>query len=176
VFEQFGYTQLTHTKLSPEQRWEIQLASFQAKMVQEATAVTGGIFERSLLDHYMYCLLYCHEVIPESDHRIMLQQVKYNLDSYDIIYFFPIYAWPQPEDDFRDASIANRELQDFILRGYISKYGWVELDNKMWKLPNISLEQRVQYLKADVLLFKKFGNHFGVEGREIIIPRGSPWD
>jgi nicotinamide riboside kinase len=142
VFEKFGFTQLTHTELTQADRLQIQRASFYAKIEQDAE-FTDGVFERSLLDHYMYCLLYCYEAIPADVINSMEAMVADNLTGYRYLLFFPIYPWgTEPTDGFRDASLANRKLQEYILLGFIKTHP--EIFNEVhWKIvPDIGIEER----------------------------------
>jgi nicotinamide riboside kinase len=122
VFAQFNQTQVSHQDLTAAERWQIQFASFNAKIAQDATNPLG-IFERTLLDHYMYCLLYCNSEITDMQHSLMLTQVINNLASYDCLYYFPIYSWVVANlvDGFREAGMANRTCQELLLTGFLAR-------------------------------------------------------
>ena len=145
IFSKFSQTQISHETLAAEQRWQIQRASFMAKIQQDAGNLPG-IYERSLLDHYMYCLIYCHQVIAASELREMQQVVNNNLAGYDRLYFFPLYLWSsdvQGQDGFRDSKLANRYLQEHILHGFL-------FDKSYQVVPDLSINQRLMWLLTDI--------------------------
>jgi predicted ATPase len=154
VFAQFNQTQLTHTSLPPSQRWAIQRTSFLLK-IQQDQANPHGIFERTLLDHYMYCLLYCHEAIPDREISDMQELVQENIAGYTRLYYFPIYNWPVSlADEFRDTGVANRELQDVILQGLIYSLLHPILLSSVGRqrfqvIPNLPLAQRLGFVMQD---------------------------
>lgn len=149
VFAQFGHTQITHDKLSDEERWQIQRASFMAKLQQDAMNLPG-IYERTTLDHYMYCLIYCHQMIDSKELKKMQQIVINNLNFYDKLFFFPLYDWsyeiPPGQDTFRDNKLANRYLQEHILRGFLATQSHLIIHD----VPDLPRRQRLDWLVTNI--------------------------
>lgn len=139
VLATFNITHLDMDKLSAEQRLEIQLANFNAKLSQELVN-PHGIYDRTLADHFMYVLLHCSEVLSEDQYNIMCKQVQESLFSYDFLIFFPIYNWTPPKDEFRQFNFASRKLQELILISIIKESSY---DN----IPDEPVIARVARLK-----------------------------
>lgn len=147
VFAKFGHTQITHESLSQAKRLEIQQASFVARMDQERN-VSSGLFERTLLDHYMYCLLYCSDVLSTYQLMTMREQVLENLFGYQLLLYFPVYEWPLPEDGWRNVKMGNREIQELILRGFIRRHSV-----RAHRVPDVGVTERLDYVQRRFVEF-----------------------
>jgi hypothetical protein len=143
AFAKFNQTQLTHTALAPAMRWDIQRRSFSMKIEQDELNLPG-LYERTLLDHFMYSLIYCYEAIDDETLQKMQLQVIKNLQDYDVLLFFPIYTWDSElNDGFRDATTSNRTLQELIVSGFLSRHGF---DTKVRWVPDIPLYARIDWM------------------------------
>lgn len=141
-----GYQELKqdysrHLDLSAIDRWKTQRFLIERKFAYDQ-ANPNGIFDRTALDHLMYCMMYCHEAISDSDYDWLIQAVQENLANYDHLFYCPLYRpWPNIHDGFRDFIIANRETQDVILRGLILK-----LRLPVEQMENVSVEDRLEHI------------------------------
>jgi len=154
TFAKFNQTQMSLASSPVEQQWLIQNACFQEKIIQDA-ANLPGIYERTLLDHYCYCLLYCAPVISDEVGAAMEWEVLKNLSQYSLLYYFPLYPWPtSPADGFRVVQNTFRETQDLILRGFLTKH---RLWNEVHTMLDRSVLQRVQVISLHIAKVQNFG-------------------
>lgn len=142
VFTRHRKTPTDLIAMSHEERWVILWDNFVAKLEQDS-ANPEGIFDRTLLDNLMQCLIYCHFIIDHKPINDMLRLVKYNLGNYDYLFYFPLYDWVAQNDVLWYHSIANRTLQDLILRGYLHEH-----DIKFYLIPNSAPSHRLEFAQS----------------------------
>lgn len=108
--------------MSDVDRWKFQKEAFDRKMRQDKDHV-DGIFDRTLLCHFAYCILLCNNTIPEPMCKSMMILVQENLMKYDIVYYFPLYDWGIENDSMRFNNFASRLAHNMILQGIIKELG-----------------------------------------------------
>ncbi len=153
VFAKYGKTQKDFPSLTPGLKKTIQLDNFTNKE-QYDNANTHGVFDRTLLDHLMYMLLYCNDMLTDTEFNDLLDRVYVNLYGYDKLIFFPLYLWKSSVDDgFREVGIAHRYTQDFLIKGLLQKIKIAEPKLKYTTMVIGSIEERVQYLNSIITQF-----------------------
>jgi hypothetical protein len=101
--------------------WEIQKAGFDRKVQQDLSP--HGVFDRTLLDHYGYCLLHAAAAIPNSVAMSMEQLVRINLKHYDHIFYVPLPAWIPVPDGVRIDRLSHRYATDALFLGLLERTG-----------------------------------------------------
>lgn len=140
VLEVRGLTELSINGMLGEAIFRLQKTGFDAKMNQDGKE-PRGIFDRTLLDHFGYCLFRCSPFIDDSVCKSMMILVKENLTKYDLLFYFPMYEWTLQGDGFRDDSYANRLTHDIIIRGLIK-----EMHCEIYTVPDIRVEDRIRFI------------------------------
>jgi hypothetical protein len=109
-------------KLSPEDKWTLQKEIFNTKvMVDDKNP--KFISDRTLLDHWAYCLLYCAPSMSEAELFEMDTLVrKHMLSSYTHIFYFPHGYWKGETDGVRQESEAWQTAIDALLLGHFVKW------------------------------------------------------
>jgi hypothetical protein len=111
--------------MDPERTWTVQKTGFDRKIEQDRNH-DHGLFDRTLLDHFVYCMLWARQSIDDSTCKSMMILVQENLRSYDRLFYFPIYDWSAPLDPIRENSYASRIAWDFMARGLLEDLGFSE--------------------------------------------------
>lgn len=122
VLVERGIDERTQLHMSNTDKWELQRAMFNAKITQDAKQMPG-IYDRTLLDHTVYCFYWCNAKIEENMAKSLLAMAKENFVTYDKVFFFPMYDWERLEDETRIATYAYRIAIDAIFKGLINTLG-----------------------------------------------------
>jgi len=146
----YGESDLSEDKvmqMSPEEKWELQSRIFEQKIFQDDTSYSF-VSDRTLLDHYSYCLMYCGEHMRNSDFQEYENKVRKHMrDAYTHIFYFPIGYWEPRADGVRSAKEAWQSAIDAIIVGYVLR----------WNLPVIEVPQtegqdiRNNFIKGHIL-------------------------
>lgn len=118
--------------LDAQSKWDLQLKIFDKKIwLDDNTA--SFVADRTLLDHWAYCLMYCagnmdNNVFEQYENMVR----KHMLSSYSILFYFPWGHWfPAKSDGVRSDKLAWQSSIDAIICGYCFR----------WNLPVITLPQ-----------------------------------
>jgi len=128
--------------MSDELTWRLQKTGFDRKIEQDRNH-KHGLFDRTLLDHFVYCMLWARSSIDDSTCKSMMILVKENLESYDRLFYFPICEWSAPLDPIRENSYASRIAWDFMARGLLEDLGFM---NRYDEVPDDEPTSRAAYL------------------------------
>lgn len=121
VYEREDLTEEIVGKMSLEEAWALQFRIFQEKV--EMDKAPQFIADRTLLDHYAYCLLYCNKIMTNEEWEDFEGMVKDHMSrSYSHIFYFPFGLFDPPDDGVRNFRKAWQVTIDAILRGYLSKW------------------------------------------------------
>jgi hypothetical protein len=131
VYEANDLTEDKVMLMSSEEKWELQSAIFDEKI----RADDGNfcfVADRTLLDHYAYCLLYCGNAMRNSDFYEYENKVRKHMRStYHKIFYFPVGYFKPEEDGVRSNVVAWQSVVDAIIVGYVLR----------WNLPIIEVPQ-----------------------------------
>jgi hypothetical protein len=90
------------------------------------------VADRSLLDHWAYCLQYCAGFMTNEEFLAMENLVRKHMrSSYSHIFYFPFGYWFAEGDGVRQDSYAWQSSIDAIIMGYIIR----------WNLPVFTVPQ-----------------------------------
>lgn len=124
VYEHFSLTEDLVAKMTDAEKLDLQLQIFDKKVEndQEYSYVT----DRTLLDHYAYCLAYCGGFMENETFRKYEEKTRQAmLSTYSDIFYFPWGYWSPTPDGIRSDVYAWQSQIDAIIVGYIRR----------WKLP-----------------------------------------
>lgn len=131
VYEARELTEEKVFAMNPHEKWQLQHNIFNTKI--DADDLTPAfVADRTLLDHWAYCLLYCATNIKNEEFvRLEALVRKHMFATYSRIYYFPHGFWHAKGDGVRQDNIAWQSAVDAILVGHILK----------WKLPVVEVPQ-----------------------------------
>lgn len=121
IMAERGLTEHSFLSMTVAEVWDFQRDCFTAK-IQQDTEIRG-VNDRTLADHYAYCLFRCASVIPVAMAKSMEKLVDENLKKYDALYFFPLPPWDPVPDPVRDDGLAYRYAMDAMMRGLLARLG-----------------------------------------------------
>lgn len=130
VYKVFDLTEEKVLAMTPKEQIELQGEIFHQKVRndQEYSYVT----DRTILDHYAYCLAYCAGHMDNATFQNYEEQTRtMMLSTYTHIFYFPWGYWDAPKDGVRSASEAWQSQIDAIIAGYILR----------WNLPVVEVPQ-----------------------------------
>lgn len=153
VYEEQSLTEDLVNTWDADKKWELQRNIFDKKIEQDDT--TGSfVADRTLLDHWAYCLMYCALDLDKKTFSTMENTVrKHMLSTYTNILYFPWGYWEGESDGVRQDNPAWQSAIDAILVGYCIR----------WRLPVVEVPQtkgpeiRHEFIKNNLL---------GVKGME----------
>jgi len=117
--------------LDAESRWSLQLKIFDKK-IQLDDNTPSFVADRTLLDHWAYCLMYCAGSMENDMFKHYENLVrKHMLSSYTVLFHFPWGHWLPESDGVRSDKLAWQSSIDAVIGGYCFR----------WNLPVISLPQ-----------------------------------
>lgn len=131
VYEANELTEDKVLAMLPEEQLELQTAIFNQKILNDQNY--SFVADRTLLDHYAYCLAYCaghmsNEIFLQFEEKVRVLM----LASYTQIFYFPWGYWfPEKEDGVRSTKLAWQSQIDALMVGYIVR----------WNLPVIEVPQ-----------------------------------
>lgn len=140
VYEEEGLTEEIVGKMSLKDAWALQHRIFRKK--KELDRRQRFLADRSILDHWAYCLLYCNKIMTDEEWRDLEDQVYCHMrDRYSHICYFPFNLFDPPQDGVRNARKAWQATVDAILMGYL----------KRWNLPYIRVPFDTREKRAENL-------------------------
>ena len=122
VYEENNLTEEKVLNMSGAEQLDLQTAIFKQKVEndQEFSYVT----DRTILDHYAYCLAYCGGHMPNSVFRSYEEQTRVLMHStYSHIFYFPWGYFDAPADGVRSPIEAWQSQIDALLVGYVFRWG-----------------------------------------------------
>jgi hypothetical protein len=134
VYEELSLNEDQVLTLDAVSKWDLQLKIFEKKIwLDDNTA--SFVADRTLLDHWAYCLMYC---AGNMDNKLFEQYEttvrKHMLSSYSMLLYFPWGHWyPATSDGVRSDKYAWQSSIDAIITGYCVR----------WNLPTITMPQDV---------------------------------
>lgn len=124
VYEKEGLTEDIVAKMPLEEAWELQFRIFDRKIKEDDNHQTSGfIADRSILDHFAYCLLYCVKVIPNDEYPpLELSVISKMKNSYSHIFYFPYGLFEVDSDGVRSDKKSWQSAIDFLILGFLNKW------------------------------------------------------
>lgn len=152
VYEQLKISEDDCLKMSNEERWEIQEKIFTIKELNDDQSFEF-VADRTLLDHWAYCLMYCGAFMLNNEFLKFETNVRKHMrGTYTHLFYFPWGYWtPEKEDGIRQAAHGWQSAIDAIIAGYCMR----------WNLPVIQVPQiqgpeaRQEFIVQSVLGEKK---------------------
>lgn len=118
-------------EMTPAEKWELQTRIFNKKIKLD-DSTRSFVADRTLLDHWAYCLMYCATTITEDEyHRTESLVRKHMLATYSHIFYFPWGFWKAPPDGVRQDNPAWQSAIDALILGYLVK----------WNIPAVAVPQ-----------------------------------
>lgn len=115
VWERRGLKEADQERMSPQERYDLQLEMFAERKKAEEEIGPHFISDRTMLDHYAYCLFRNYTMITNEKYDSLTAEVAENLSTYDLIVYFPIVFVP-PADGLRQDGIAYNACIDAIIQ------------------------------------------------------------
>ncbi len=131
VYEQQDLNENKVFMMAPAEKWKLQYEIFTTK-INNDDCTPSFVADRTLLDHWAYCLLYCSTTIKNDEYMHLEALVrKHMIATYSRIYYFPRGDWTGKDDGIRQTNLAWQEAIDSLIIGNIVK----------WKLPVVEVPQ-----------------------------------
>lgn len=132
VYEERDLTEAKCLALPDEEKFLLQFDIFDKKIDLDLNTF-GYVADRTLLDHWAYCLMYCSAFMDNLQFAKFEEKVRVHmLSTYSHIFYFPFGYWfPEKGDGVRQDSHAWQSAIDAIIVGYIQR----------WRLPVIEVPQ-----------------------------------
>lgn len=115
--------EIVSKELSPSQLWSLQGDIFDAKVAQDDM---NGEFigDRTLLDHWAYCLMYCAKDMPNEVFTKYESLVrKHMIAAYSHVFYFPWGYFKAPSDGVRSDNDAWQYTIDSIIVARLQEWG-----------------------------------------------------
>lgn len=130
VYEKENLTEEKVLKLSDTEKLQLQIRIFDTKI--ELDKQYSYVADRTILDHYCYCLAYCSEFMPDEEFLKLEERVRIlMLSSYSLLFYFPWGYWTPEKDGVRQDRLSWQSKIDAIMVGYAVR----------WNLPIITVPQ-----------------------------------
>ncbi len=142
IYRENSLTEIAVLALSPEHKLDLQTHIFDRK-VQNDQAYSY-VTDRTILDHYAYCLAYCGGFMSDDLFEKYEEQTRsLMLSTYSHIFYFPWGYWEADGDEVRSSVRAWQSQIDSILVGYAMR----------WNLPVIEVPQMEgELFRSDFIL------------------------
>lgn len=148
AYERRNLSEKDFLKITDKEKWEFQSEIFNAKQELDDNTYEF-ISDRTMLDHWAYCLMYCSPFIPTEDFYKYENTVRKHMKStYTYMFYYPWGYWtPENEDGVRQVAPGWQSAIDAIIVGYCNR----------WKLPVITVPQmqgpelRQEFIKKIIL-------------------------
>jgi hypothetical protein len=130
IYKAEKLTESIVANMGDESKLELQRKIFKAKVKNDTKY--SYVADRTLLDHWCYCLAYCGEFMPDELFEKMEEQVRIHMKAvYSHIFYFPWGYWQPESDGVRSELMAWQSQIDAIMVGYIVR----------WNIPIIEVPQ-----------------------------------
>ena len=132
VYEQDNLTEEKCMALDDVGKYELQFRIFGMKTELDLKTF-AFVADRTLLDHWAYCLMYCGAFIPNNEYTQFEKDVRVHMRStYTHLFYFPFGYWfPAEADGVRQDHYSWQSAIDAIILGYIHR----------WRLPVTEVNQ-----------------------------------
>lgn len=121
VYEREGLTEDKCAALPLTESWALQTRIAQAKV--EVDKAPEFLADRTLLDHWVYGLMYCNRVITNEEFKYAETVVRNHMaNTYDLIVYFPWGLFTPSSDGVRQDRQAWQASIDAMIRGYLTKW------------------------------------------------------
>jgi len=131
VYEARNLTEEKCYALSDKEKYELQFEIFNTKEILDKGQF-AFVADRTLLDHWAYCLMYCGAFIPNDKYAEFEVRVReHMLTAYSHIFYFPFGYWFEKGDGVRQDHHSWQSAIDAIILGYIQR----------WDLPVMEVPQ-----------------------------------
>lgn len=147
VYEEQELSEELVYKMDAEEKWDLQRMIFNKKIEMD-DGTPSFVADRTLLDHWVYCLLYCGKDMSKEEFHHMENMVrKHMLSNYSHLFYFPWGHWEADPDGVRQDAPGWQSSIDALIVGYCIR----------WNLPMKEVPQhggpeiRDQFIKAQVL-------------------------
>ena len=134
VYEQLKITEDDVLKMSNEEKWKLQENIFSMKMLNDDQS-SEFIADRTILDHWAYCLMYCGAFIPDNKFIEYESNVRKHMKgAYTHLFYYPWGYWTptkEEQDGVRQTAMGWQSAIDAIITGYCVR----------WNLPVVEVPQ-----------------------------------
>jgi predicted ATPase len=155
IYEKRSLTEATVLEMRPVEQWQLQKDIFYKKVEQDDLA-ENYVADRTILDHWAYCLLYCASHVEARDFRLMEKLVQKHMRfTYSHIFYFPTGYFEPESDGVRNDSKAWQGAIDGLIIGYLHK----------WKIPFTTADQTNGAVKRAEFVVGKIQT-------DIVVPNG----
>jgi predicted ATPase len=104
-------------------KWKLQQDIFAAKLEQD-DLTPAFVSDRTALDHFAYCLMYCAAKMDNDQFTRMEAQVrKHMFGAYTHVFYFPWGHWEAESDGRRSDSKAWQSAIDNLILGHFVNWG-----------------------------------------------------
>jgi len=122
VYEENELTEEKVALLTPEKKLELQTAIFNAKITLDQQY--SFLADRTILDHYCYCLAYCGATMPDTIYFQFEEKVRILMaTTYSHLFYFPWGYWTPKSDGVRQDLLGWQSQIDALMVGYILRWG-----------------------------------------------------
>jgi len=123
VYENKKLTEELVAKSTPDQKWALQGEIFNAKVLQDDFNMQF-IADRTLLDHWAYCLMYCAADLPD-DIFVKYEALvrKHMIAAYSHVFYFPWGYFFAESDGVRQDAKAWQYAIDNIIMARLNSWG-----------------------------------------------------
>lgn len=132
IYNQDGLTEEKCMAMDDEAKYKLQFRIFDMKAALDQAAF-AFVADRTLLDHWAYCLMYCGAYMPNENYIKFEEQIRVHMRSaYTHLFYFPFGYWfPENSDGVRQDHYSWQSAIDAIILGYIQR----------WRLPVVEVPQ-----------------------------------
>jgi hypothetical protein len=131
AYEALDITEEDCAKMNDTDKWQLQGSIFGLKTTQDDNTYEF-VADRTLLDHWAYCLMYCGAFLPNEMFTEYETTVRKHMkSSYTHMFYFPWGFWTGETDGVRQDHSAWQSAIDAIITGYCVR----------WNLPVVQVPQ-----------------------------------
>ena len=121
VYEQHDLTEGKVRAMTEEDKLALQTEIFDQKAINDEAF--SYVVDRTILDHYAYCLAYCGSAMPNAVFREYEERTRVLMKAtYSHIFYLPWGYWEAPSDGVRSSVDAWQSQIDAIISGYIDRW------------------------------------------------------
>jgi hypothetical protein len=146
-------TEDAQNAMTAQQRFALQMDIF-AAIDQQVFETDEGIFDRTHLDNLFYAIWQCRELVTNDHYMKMYVRMMEGLNTFDVIFFAPIYDWGDNTDDgMRTQHLPSRHLMDSYIHRQLNHragayaQGYVTLRNEPVEDRLRKILNRVEYYR-----------------------------
>ncbi len=122
LYERLNMTEEKCLKLPDKDKLDLQFDIFATKINLEKNEY-NFVSDRTLLDHWAYCLMYCGTFMPNDMFLAYEEIVRVHmLSGYSNIFYFPFGYWFEKGDGVRQDHYGWQSAIDAIIVGYLQRW------------------------------------------------------